>query len=55
MFNNNNNNNNNNKINTPVSGGKAIASGGYGCVLRPPLKCKGDVKPQEGMISKLKK
>ena len=36
-----------------ISGGKAIASGGYGCVLRPPLKCQGDTKPQEGMISKL--
>ena len=34
-------------------GGAAIASGGFGCVFRPAIKCKGDAKPRDGMISKL--
>lgn len=34
-------------------GGEAIASGGYGCVLRPALKCQGDADTHDGMISKL--
>lgn len=34
-------------------GGSAIASGGYGCVFRPPIKCKGETKLREGNISKL--
>lgn len=36
-----------------VEGGKAIASGGFGCVLRPAVKCEGDKKRKEGSISKL--
>lgn len=55
------NNKNNNSIKTSLnnsknkSGGKAIASGGYGCVLRPSLMCQGDTTRQTGMISKLMK
>ena len=26
-------------------GGRAIASGGFGCVFLPPLKCKGETAP----------
>jgi serine/threonine protein kinase len=36
-----------------VEGGKAIASGGYGCVLRPAIRCDGEPSRQEGAISKL--
>lgn len=36
-------------------GGEAIASGGYGCVFRPALKCQGENKPRKHMISKLLK
>ena len=35
------------------TGGKVIASGGYGCVFDPALKCEGDKKRQNGKISKL--
>jgi serine/threonine protein kinase len=38
------------KINT---GGKVIASGGYGCVFSPALKCEGTTKREKGKISKL--
>jgi len=38
------------KINT---GGKVIASGGYGCVFSPALKCEGTTKRETGKISKL--
>jgi len=38
------------KINT---GGKVIASGGYGCVFSPALKCEGATKREIGKISKL--
>ena len=38
------------KINT---GGKAIASGGFGCVFSPALKCEGTTKRETGKISKL--
>lgn len=34
-------------------GGKAIASGGYGCVFRPAIACKGESKPRSNSISKL--
>jgi hypothetical protein len=43
-------NNNNNKISL---GGKVLASGGFGCVFSPALKCKGEKKRQSGRISKL--
>ena len=35
------------------TGGKAIASGAYGCVFKPALKCKGDKTSPSNMISKL--
>lgn len=42
------------KLNRRVArGGKAIASGGYGCVLRPAIKCQGDRSRKKGYISKL--
>ena len=34
-------------------GGKVIASGGYGCVFDPALKCEGESKRESGKISKL--
>jgi hypothetical protein len=34
-------------------GGKIIGSGGYGCVFRPPLKCKGKNRTKKRMVSKL--
>jgi serine/threonine protein kinase len=34
-------------------GGKAIASGGFGCVFSPALKCQGETKRAKGKISKL--
>ena len=34
-------------------GGKVIASGGYGCVFSPALKCEGTTKRETGKISKL--
>lgn len=34
-------------------GGKAIASGGYGCVFSPALKCEGSKKREKNKISKL--
>jgi serine/threonine protein kinase len=34
-------------------GGKVIASGGYGCVFNPALKCEGSSKRESGKISKL--
>jgi len=36
-----------------VEGGKAIGAGGYGCVLRPAIRCKGEETSQQGYISKL--
>lgn len=35
------------------NGGKIIGSGGYGCVFRPPLKCKGKHRTKKRMVSKL--
>jgi len=40
------------KLNKTI-GGKAIASGGYGCVFSPALQCDGSSKRQLGKISKL--
>ena len=34
-------------------GGKVIASGGYGCVFNPALKCEGSTKREKNKISKL--
>ena len=34
-------------------GGKVIASGGYGCVFNPALKCEGSSKRDSNKISKL--
>ena len=34
-------------------GGQAIASGGFGCVFAPPLKCKGAERPTGLVVSKL--
>ena len=34
-------------------GGKVIASGGYGCVFDPALKCEGASKREANKISKL--
>ena len=50
---NNNNNNNNNSNNIISQGGKVLASGGFGCVFSPALKCKGEKKRHSGRISKL--
>ena len=36
-----------------TKGGKVIASGGFGCVFSPALKCEGETKRQENKISKL--
>lgn len=35
------------------SGGKVIASGGFGCVFRPALKCKGQTTREKNKITKL--
>ena len=45
------NQNNNNK--TRKSGGKVLASGGFGCVFEPALKCKGSGKRDSNKVSKL--
>ena len=45
-----NNNNNNNNI---TKGGKVIASGGFGCVFNPSLRCEGDTQRESGKITKL--
>jgi len=34
-------------------GGKVLASGGFGCVFSPALKCEGETKRSKGKISKL--
>lgn len=36
-----------------TSGGKAIGSGGFGCVFRPAIKCKGEKGREKNSISKL--
>jgi serine/threonine protein kinase len=43
-----------NKTTKNKKGGKAIGSGGYGCVFRPALKCK-DSHRENGKVSKLMK
>ena len=42
-----------NKNTINKKGGKAIASGGFGCVFSPALKCKGSKKKESGKITKL--
>lgn len=36
-----------------IDGGKAIASGGFGCVFKPALKCKNEINVKKNYISKL--
>jgi serine/threonine protein kinase len=36
-----------------AKGGKVLASGGFGCVFSPALKCQGETKQAKGIISKL--
>ena len=36
-----------------INGGKVIASGGFGCVFSPALKCKGKTSRESNKISKL--
>ena len=36
-----------------TTGGKVIGSGGFGCVFRPALKCKGKERTTKKMVSKL--
>ena len=42
-------------MNQPKKGGKVIASGGFGCIFNPALKCKNKDKRQEDSITKLMK
>ena len=35
------------------TGGKVVGSGGFGCVFRPALKCRGKQRTAKKMISKL--
>ena len=39
--------------NKPNVGGKVLASGGFGCVFSPALKCEGSSRRETGKISKL--
>lgn len=41
------------KKNYRKKGGKVIASGGYGCVFEPALRCEGDTKRTKNKITKL--
>ena len=36
-----------------IKGGQAIGSGGFGCVFRPALACKGKSRPEGNIVSKL--
>ena len=38
---------------TRKRGGKPINSGGYGCIFKPALRCKGKKRPVKGSVSKL--
>ena len=44
-----------NKENKENKGGKVIASGGFGCVFTPALKCRGTKKREKNKVSKLMK
>jgi hypothetical protein len=39
--------------NSKIKGGKVLASGGFGCVFSPALKCKGSTKREINKVSKL--
>ena len=41
------------KKNFRNKGGKVIASGGYGCVFNPALRCEGETKRNKNKITKL--
>jgi hypothetical protein len=44
----------NNSINSKLIGGNALASGGFGCIFKPALKCKDSIlEPGPGEVSKL--
>jgi len=44
----------NNNNNTKLRGGNVLASGGFGCIFKPALKCKDSIlKPELGEVSKL--
>jgi hypothetical protein len=48
--------NSNNSINSinSISGGNVLASGGFGCIFKPALKCKNSIlEPEKGDVSKL--
>jgi serine/threonine protein kinase len=53
MINNNKKINKKNNTNKNVLGGKVLASGGFGCVFTPALKCQGESRRTIGKISKL--
>jgi serine/threonine protein kinase len=36
-----------------MEGGKVIASGTYGCIINPPLPCKGEIERPKNTVSKL--
>ena len=39
-----------------LKGGKVIASGGFGCIFKPALKCKGkDERAKDGITKLMKK
>ena len=40
-----------NQSKTSGVGGKVLASGGFGCVFSPALKCEGETKRHAGQIS----
>ena len=46
-------NNSNKPNNLDKKGGKVIASGGFGCVFTPALKCEGSIHREKDKISKL--
>ena len=39
--------------NKQLKGGKVVASGGFGCVFSPALKCQGQKKREKNKVSKL--
>ena len=47
------NNNNTNNTNNNKTGGKILASGGFGCVFSPALKCKNSNKREKNKVYKL--
>lgn len=44
----------NNSNNSKLRGGNALASGGFGCIFKPALKCRNSIlAPEKGYVSKL--